>query len=132
MKNLFFCAVAIILIACNPDKFSPHSYESLKVAYSNDSIIIHEDDIYLKLIEKEGKYYTEEGKLFLSTSNDTTVVCNKWDIIYVIKCVPNKDTYITSCYQVKGQNDAILLSEYCYDSCFHIKGIKINTGIEYY
>lgn len=133
-KIIISCLMVFAIIACDGGTLRHHINKNVDICYKSDSIIINIDESIVTLIEKDGNYYTDDDILFLSTSKDTTIILGNGfgTSIYAIKPDTINGYYSTSCYFANNNDSAALISQYCYDKNYKIKGIKVITTIEYY
>lgn len=125
-KNILFL-FAFIIIACNCKSYHSHSKGSADINYKKDTIIISFEDSKETYVAKDGKFFTEDGYLFLSNSDDTIIVVKTGilPILYKIKADSINNSYITACYIVNNNDSAVLLSQYFYDKNYKIKKIDV-------
>lgn len=133
MKNFALISFVFLLIACGGDSLSSHSKQLADVYYNKDTITINYGKRSIKLHAKDGKYYTEDDCLFLSNSNDSIIMIqgSLGATFYVIKKDTKNNLYMTLCYYANN-NRAVLVSQFCYDKNYNIKGIKYETTLEFY
>lgn len=110
---------------------------SYKVSYKKDSIIvntINSDNTYLRLYFLNGEYYcNDDGKLFLSTSKDTSFEtldeCHFKYITLIKKC--RKEMYSTSKFRVFPDGSNMFIFTYYYNANYKIIGIKKNMFVDF-